>query len=276
MLVSFGKMQVEGYIVALKETTDCPPEKLKSIISVIDPYPVINPELMRLCRFMVDKYHLRMVDVLRLCLPSQMRTGSVKELVIKRAYVSERYKNEDPTLFIKKNATGNHMYSSGLKQFRCFVLDTIDSIDEKEIQIVESIKANKTIEETEKEALVKSRVGQGDFRKSLIEKYDGKCVVTGIDLTKLLIASHIKPWRISDNKERLSSENGLLLSANLDKLFDSGLITFMNDGTLVPSSFINRQNRIKLGLNDDIKVDLKASSDMFINLEYHRDVIFVS
>lgn len=123
---------------------------------------------------------------------------------------------------------------------------------------------------------MKSRVGQGDFRQSLIEKYDGKCLVTGIDLTKLLIASHIKPWRISDNKERLSSENGLLLSANLDKLFDSGLITFMNDGTLVSSSFINQKNRTKLGLNDDIKVDLKASSDMFINLEYHRDVIFVA
>lgn len=81
---------------------------------------------------------------------------------------------------------------------------------------------------------------------------------------------------ISDNKERLSSENGLLLSANLDKLFDSGLITFMNDGTLVSSSFVNQENRTKLGLNDDIKVDLKASSDMFINLEYHRDVIFVA
>lgn len=131
--------------------------------------------------------------------------------------------------FIKKNTIGDRMYSNGLKQFRCFVLDTIDSIDEKEIQIIESIKSDKAIEKTTKDALVKSRVGQGDFRKSLIEKYDGKCVVTGIDLTKLLIASHIKPWRISDNKERLSSENGLLLSANLDKLFDSGLITFMND-----------------------------------------------
>lgn len=178
--------------------------------------------------------------------------------------------------FIKKNTIGNHMYSNGLKQFRCFAFDTVDSIDEKEIKIIESIKSDKAIEKTAKEALVKSRVGQGDFRKSLVEKYDGKCVVTGIDLTKLLIASHIKPWRISDNKERLSSENGLLLSANLDKLFDSGLITFMNDGTLVPSQFINQQNRTKLGLNDDIKVDLKASSDMFINLEYHRDVIFVA
>lgn len=66
------------------------------------------------------------------------------------------------------------------------------------------------------------------------------------------------------------------MSANLDKLFDSGLITFMNDGTLVSSSsFVNQENRTKLGLNDDIKVDLKASSDMFINLEYHRDVLFV-
>ncbi len=142
--------------------------------------------------------------------------------------------------FIKKNTIGNHMYSNGLKQFRCFVLDTIDSIDEKEIQIVESIKADKALEKTEKEALVKSKVGKGDFRKSLIEKYDGKCVVIGIDLTKLLIASHIEPWRISDNKERLSSENGLLLSADLDKLFDSGLISILNDGTLVPSSFINQ------------------------------------
>lgn len=50
----------------------------------------------------------------------------------------------------------------------------------------------------------------------------------------------------------------------------------MNDGTLVSSSFVNQENRTKLGLNDDIKVDLKASSDMFINLEYHRDVIFVA
>lgn len=45
VLVSFGKMQIEGYVVRIKDSTDCPPDKLKSIISVIDPYPVINPSL---------------------------------------------------------------------------------------------------------------------------------------------------------------------------------------------------------------------------------------
>ena len=74
VLVSFGKMQIEGYIVRVKDSTDCPPDKLKGIISVLDPYPVINTELMSLCRFMVQKYHLRMVDVLRLCLPSRRKS----------------------------------------------------------------------------------------------------------------------------------------------------------------------------------------------------------
>ena len=175
--------------------------------------------------------------------------------------------------FIAKNTKGNHMYSNGLKQFRYFILDTVDTIDKKEVEIVESIK---TISETERTALVKSRVGQGIFKQSLIKKHDGKCIVTGIDLSKLLIGSHIKPWVNSNNEERLSSENGLLLSANFDKLFDSGLITFKNDGTLVFSSFINEQNKTKLGLNNQIKVDLKASQEMLANLEYHRDVIFIS
>lgn len=178
--------------------------------------------------------------------------------------------------FIAKNTKGNHMYSNGLKQFRYFVLDTIDDVDAKEIEIVKTIESDKTIKSTEKVALVRSRVGQGDFRKSLIEKYDGKCVVTGVDLTKLLIASHIKPWSVSDNFERLSSENGLLLSANYDRLFDSGLISFKNDGKIIVSSFVNQKNKSILRLSDDIKVDLRASDIMLNNLEYHRDVVFVS
>lgn len=178
--------------------------------------------------------------------------------------------------FTSKNKKGNHMYSNGLKQYRYFVLDCIEGTDEKEIEIVKSIEADTTIEMTEKLAIVKSRIGQGEFRKQLINKYSGKCVVTGIDLTKILVASHIKPWSVSDNFERISSENGLLLSANYDKLFDSGLITFKNDGTIVASSFINQKNKIILGLQEERKVDLKSTSEMLINLEYHRDILFVS
>lgn len=178
--------------------------------------------------------------------------------------------------FNAKNKKGNHMYSNGLKQFRYFVLDTVDEIDTKEIEIVKTIETDSTIRDTEKVALVKSRIGQGDFRKSLFKKYEGRCIVTGVDLTKLLIASHIKPWSVSENDERISPENGLLLSANYDRLFDSGLISFKDDGKMIISSFVNQQNKNILGLNNDIMVDLKSSSAMLKNLEYHRDVVFVA
>lgn len=178
--------------------------------------------------------------------------------------------------FIAKNQKGKRMYSNGLKQYRYFVLDTIDGVDTKELEIVDSIEANTDITKTEKEALIKSRIGQGKFRKSLFEKYDGKCVVTGIDLSKLLIASHIKPWSVSENDERLSPDNGILLSAGFDRLFDSGLITFANDGSIVVSSFVNDNNRTILGLDKKIIVNLKSTPSMIHNLEYHQDIIFVA
>ena len=161
-------------------------------------------------------------------------------------------------------------------KYRYFVLDTIDGVDTKELEIVDSIEANTDITKTEKEALIKSRIGQGKFRKSLFEKYDGKCVVTGIDLSKLLIASHIKPWSVSENDERLSPDNGILLSADFDRLFDSGLITFANDGSIVVSSFVNDNNRTILGLDKKIIVNLKSTPSMIHNLEYHQDIIFVA
>ncbi|QDV39293.1 HNH endonuclease [Tautonia plasticadhaerens] len=65
---------------------------------------------------------------------------------------------------------------------------------------------------TERRALVLSRVGQGQFRDSLMSVWGGRCAVTGLDLPVLLRASHIKPWRDSDNRERLDAYNGLLLS----------------------------------------------------------------
>ena len=123
VMVPFGRMNIEGYIVQLKDRTDCPPEKLKKIASVLDPYPVINEELMQVCRFMVDKYHLRMVDVLRLCLPSQMRTGKVKELTIKIAAVSDEYKDKDTSEFIRPSAVAqmeiyNHLLPLPYRQTR--------------------------------------------------------------------------------------------------------------------------------------------------------------
>ena len=73
--------------------------------------------------------------------------------------------------------------------------------------------------------MVLSRIGQGKFRKDLLKKYK-KCLLTGISHTALLVASHIKPWKDCNDKERLDSKNGLLLSSLMDKLFDRYFITF--------------------------------------------------
>lgn len=176
--------------------------------------------------------------------------------------------------FIAKNLRGNHMYSNGLKQFRSWRAITLEE-DLGYTIIVENIKADKTISVTEREAIIKSRIGQGEFRNKLIRKYNSSCIITGINIPTLLIASHIKPWAASNNNEKLSEENGLLLSASYDRLFDSGLISFENTGEVLISKYIDNFNRSKLNLNSGSKIDISFSFEMKHNLEYHRDIVFL-
>lgn len=175
--------------------------------------------------------------------------------------------------FIQKNNTGNYMYSNSLKQFRYFVMAT-SNIDELENEIIETITST-NIPETDKETIIKARIGQGMYRRNLLNKYSCTCVVTGIDNPKLLMASHIKPWSLCNNFERVDPENGLLLSANMDKLFDCGLITFNNKGRMYISSYVGNANEKRLSISSQIIVDLKATKELLKYLEYHRDVLFV-
>ncbi len=162
--------------------------------------------------------------------------------------------------FIAKNTRGNHMYSNALKQYRYFISTTAD--ESEPVAYLEQIKIDSTITKTEREALIQSRIGQGIFRKALMDKYHGSCIITQIDHPKLLIASHIKPWAVSTNSERLSVDNGLLLSATYDRLFDAGLITFDKTGKIYLSSFIGKQNEAKLHLTSDMRFDLLPTQQM--------------
>lgn len=105
----------------------------------------------------------------------------------------------------------------------------------------------KIVSATERDALVKSRIGQGPFRANL-DSYWKTCALTNCSISEALRASHIKPWRDSDNRERLDLYNGLLLTANLDALFDRGLISFGNDGTMLVSSIISPRDLESLGI----------------------------
>ena len=175
--------------------------------------------------------------------------------------------------FIAKNTRGNHMYSNALKQYRLFINSVTEGIDDS--AYIEKIKNDDQIPETERMEIIQSRVGQGSFRKALFDKYHGCCIITGINHPKLLIASHIKPWVVSSDKERLSVDNGLLLSATYDRLFDSGLITFDRQGKIFLSSFIGEENVKRLNLSKGLRFDLGISGNMGEYLDYHNDVLFV-
>lgn len=89
---------------------------------------------------------------------------------------------------------------------------------------------SKSVKATTRDAIIKARVGQGQFRQSLLEIWEGKCCATGLEQKQLLRASHIVAWSASDDDERLSPFNGLLLSAAYDAAFDAHLITLTPEG----------------------------------------------
>ena len=142
-----------------------------------------------------------------------------------------------------------------------------------DIDELEKCLASKTDPEkrTEIETLIKARLGQGSFRQNVLEQYPS-CPLTGLDIQPLLIASHIKPWSVCNNNERLDPFNGLMLAPNINALFDKGLITFDTDGTIKIHPIINPENQKRLGISPDMKLKIRPKSKKYF--EYHRNHVF--
>lgn len=79
--VPFGGKRVEGFIVGQKDSSQVDESKIKEILRPLDDFCALSEEQLRLCEFMRQRYHLRQIDVLRLCIPAQMRNGRVKPLL---------------------------------------------------------------------------------------------------------------------------------------------------------------------------------------------------
>lgn len=187
-------------------------------------------------------------------------------------FIDKIFKDID---FIAKNKKCDRKYSNGLKQLRSYKKADNKMYIMKE-DVENTINNYADLTETERISLIKSRVGQGMFRDNLLEKYGGTCVITGINEKRLLIASHVKPWAVCSNEERLSVENGLLLSPTFDKLFDNGLITFSENGKLFISSYLNKDTVEKLSVTDGEVFDLKVTPELAHNLQYHQAYIFIT
>ena len=123
-----------------------------------------------------------------------------------------------------------------------------------------------------------TRIGQRFFRAAVLSAYNEQCCITGLTIPKLLIASHIVPWR-HDIANRTNPQNGLLLSALHDRAFDAGLLTINDDMTVKVSrkyavnsgeffaNAISRYNGRPISLPEKFAPDQEF-------LAYHREHIF--
>lgn len=107
-----------------------------------------------------------------------------------------------------------------------------------ELQVFRRIMAEASLDSYTREQLIQARVGQGLFRKSLLQR-EPRCRVTGIVDPVHLVASHIKPWAACMAQEHIDPDNGLMLAPHIDHLFDSGYISFEDDGTLLRATTLN-------------------------------------
>lgn len=144
-------------------------------------------------------------------------------------------------------------------------------IEEWERRIEAAIDTDAAIPQTERTALVQARRGQGLFRDN-VRSIERACRITRVARVEHLIASHIQPWRDSNNQQRLDGENGLLLTPTVDHLFDKGFISFENTGQLIVSPVADPVSLKCMGVDRDARVNVGAfSQGQRQYLEFHRE-----
>lgn len=137
---------------------------------------------------------------------------------------------------------------------------------------INEVESRRDIGPTERENLAKARLGQGKFRRELMRRWDHRCAVTGCGIAEILRASHAKPWRRSTDRERMDPDNGLLLTATLDALFDCGLIGFDKTGGMHISAKLTLNQRQELCLPQPL---VRRPTNMCANyLAEHMSSVF--
>ena len=131
-----------------------------------------------------------------------------------------------------------------------------------------------TLSEKDRAAMIRARLGQGEFRDKLVGFWGG-CAVTGCATLQLLIASHVKPWRDCDAFEAKDLSNGLLLTPNLDKAFDLGYISFQDTGEIILSPMLTIQSAFDLGISEKMRLQRALLAEQQHFMQYHRSNILL-
>lgn len=136
-----------------------------------------------------------------------------------------------------------------------------------------SIAANPSYSDKTRTQIVQARVGQGAFRRAVLAR-ERACRVTGIANPDYLVASHIKPWVNCEGVEHLDGDNGLMLAPHVDHLFDTGRISFENDGRIKLAPLLDRTVLRAWGISETANVG-QFSQGQTHYLAYHRLHVFM-
>jgi putative restriction endonuclease len=150
-----------------------------------------------------------------------------------------------------------------------------DDLDYWEHRLEHVIEEDIRIPETEREAIIRARRGQGLFKQRVME-IETSCRISGVTNEAHLVASHCKPWRDATNEERLNGENGLLLTPSIDHLFDRGFIGFEDSGALIISPVAHRPSLRRMGVETDHVVNVGGFTEgQRAFLDFHRSSVLL-
>ncbi|MCJ1907738.1 HNH endonuclease [Planococcus ruber] len=185
-------------------------------------------------------------------------------------------KNDIPFGILHKIAKGQNMIL-GLGKIVEEREDGVFVVEPFEYQVDFSVvtkQIEKRIEENFNTDLLKEvvlRRGQRMFKNKLLQQSQ-KCAMCNMKDTRFLIASHIKPWRLCSNKERMDTNNGFLLCPNHDKVFDNGYISFTSEGKILISSKISKETQKLLSIDKNINIAVAPAVEKY--LKWHREYYF--
>jgi putative restriction endonuclease len=184
-------------------------------------------------------------------------------------HVFYRERHHSPFVYEGRALLRSHLLRhDGPSKFTFQLIDRKKDIPD----IVAEIQTGYGIPTTEREAIIRSRVGQGLYRERALGLW-GTCSVSGFTKQPVLVASHIKPWKFCSNDERLNPFNSLVLVPTLDKLFDKGYIGFEKNGNIMLSSKICQEDWARVGI--DCRSRLRnVPDDTKTFLVYHGEYIY--
>lgn len=185
-----------------------------------------------------------------------------------KIYIFIRYNDKPQFTYIGLGKCIKYFDESPVRIYFDYEKRNLQVLERENIEKIENLE---NISVTEKETIIKSRVGHSKLKEILLNNLK-KCQLCNIKKEELLIASHIKPWSKSNSQERLDLNNVLLLCPIHDSLFDKGFISFNDNGEIIISNALSEEDILSLNIDKTLKIALNEKQKEY--MEYHRENIF--